>query len=91
MHTTRSFRLLSVKREEEEDTLEMQLKRPHTLTAALAFGPVLASSAAAQAATVANPLCPKEIVSFNPAQGQDIVELKNAGIVAPGCVIPKGE
>ncbi len=70
----------------------MQLKRPHILTAALAFGPVLASSAAAQAATVANPLCPKEIVSFNPAQGQDIVVPAGfkVSVFASGLNMPTG-
>jgi glucose/arabinose dehydrogenase len=51
----------------------MQVKRSHTLTAALAFAPLLALPTVAPAATVTNPLCSGESVLFNPDQGQDIV------------------
>ena len=53
----------------------MRMKRPLTLTAAVAFAPFLALPTAGEAATptVANPLCPKdEIVFFAPGNGQDI-------------------
>src|SRR6266436_9882401 len=51
----------------------MRLNRSHTLTAALAFAPLLALPSVAAAATVTNPLCHGETVLFNPDQGQDIV------------------
>jgi glucose/arabinose dehydrogenase len=51
----------------------MQLKRPHALTTAFALAPFLALPAVAQAATVANPLCPTETALFNPDSGSDIV------------------
>jgi hypothetical protein len=70
----------------------MQLKRSHTLTAAFAFAPLLALPAVAQATTVANPLCPKETVSFNPAQGQDIVVPPGfkVSVFASGLNMPTG-
>ena len=46
---------------------------PPSLSLALALGLFLTPPTVAAAATVANPLCPKETVSFNPDQGQDIV------------------
>jgi hypothetical protein len=51
----------------------MQLKYLHTLTAVFAFALFLALPATASAATVVNPLCSGEFVSFNPGQGEDIV------------------
>jgi hypothetical protein len=51
----------------------MQLKRPLTLSGAIAFAPFLALPTAAQAATVANPICPTETALFNPDNGSDIV------------------
>jgi hypothetical protein len=51
----------------------MQLKRSHTLTAVFAVAPFLALPAVAQAATVANPICPDNTALFNPDNGQDIV------------------
>jgi hypothetical protein len=51
----------------------MQRSRSEILTAALAFAPLLGLPAVGQAATVANPLCPGETVSFNPGNGEDIV------------------
>jgi hypothetical protein len=51
----------------------MQRSRSQILTAVLPFAPLLALSAGAQAATVANPLCPGETVLFNPGNGEDIV------------------
>jgi glucose/arabinose dehydrogenase len=50
----------------------MQLKRPLILTAALGVAPFLMSPIAAQAATVANPLCPAETAFYAPDQGGDI-------------------
>jgi glucose/arabinose dehydrogenase len=50
----------------------MQLKRPFALSAALGVAPCLVLPIAAQAATVANPLCPSETAIFAPDQGQDI-------------------
>jgi glucose/arabinose dehydrogenase len=50
----------------------MELKRLHALTTACAFAPLLALPVVAQAATVANPLCPSETVFFAPGNGQDI-------------------
>ena len=50
----------------------MELKRLHALTAACAFAPLLALPVVAQAATVANPLCPSETAFFAPGNGQDI-------------------
>jgi hypothetical protein len=42
---------------------------------------ILASAfpAVAEAATVANPLCPRESVSFNPGNGEDIVLSQGLG------------
>src|SRR6516165_1029017 len=51
----------------------MQFKRSRGLTAAFTFALFLALPAVAQAATVANPLCPTEIALFNPDSGSDIV------------------
>jgi glucose/arabinose dehydrogenase len=50
----------------------MELKRLHALTTACAFVTLLALPVVAQAATVANPLCPSETVFFAPGNGQDI-------------------
>src|SRR5215471_14380010 len=50
----------------------MQLKRLLTLNTALGVAPFLMSPIAAQAATVANPLCPAETVNFAPGNGGDI-------------------
>src|SRR5260370_42651282 len=44
-----------------------------SLTAAMAFAPFLAGPAVAEAATVANPLCPNNTAVFNPDNGKDIV------------------
>src|SRR5215472_583945 len=57
----------------KEGNYTMRLKRPLTLTAALGVAPLLMSPIAAQAATVANPLCPVETAIFAPDQGQDII------------------
>ena len=43
------------------------------ITGACAFAPILALSATAQAATVANPLCPTETAIYAPGHAQDIV------------------
>jgi glucose/arabinose dehydrogenase len=51
----------------------MRLKRPLTLTAVLGAAPLLMSPIAAQAATVANPLCPAETAIYAPGHAQDIV------------------
>jgi glucose/arabinose dehydrogenase len=51
----------------------MQLKRPLTFTAALGVAPLAMSPIAAQAATVANPLCPVETAIYAPGHAQDIV------------------
>jgi glucose/arabinose dehydrogenase len=51
----------------------MQRKRLHTLTAGFAVAPLLALPVVAQAATVANPICPNNTALFNPDQGKDIV------------------
>ncbi len=51
----------------------MQQLRSHTLTSVFALAPFLALPAVAQAATVTNPLCSTEKVSFNPDNGSDIV------------------
>src|SRR6266852_1768470 len=51
----------------------MQLERPYALTVAVALAPFLALPAVAQAATIANPLCPTETALFNPDSGSDIV------------------
>jgi hypothetical protein len=48
--------------------------------------------AVAQAATVANPLCPGETVSFNPGNGQDIVVPQGfkVSVFASGLNMPTG-
>src|ERR1700757_4320493 len=51
----------------------MQFKRSRGLTAVFTFALFLALPAVAQAATVANPLCPTETALFNPDSGSDIV------------------
>src|SRR5260370_39231255 len=51
----------------------MQQLRSHSLTSVFALAPFLALPAVAQAATVTNPLCSTEKVSFNPDNGSDIV------------------
>jgi hypothetical protein len=51
----------------------MPRNRSQTLIAALGLASFLALPAVAQAATVANPLCPHETVLFNPGNGEDIV------------------
>ena len=48
-------------------------KRKILLLGCSAAGLALTLPVAAEAATVANPLCPAETVSFNPGNGQDIV------------------
>jgi hypothetical protein len=53
--------------------MSMQPKRSHALSAAFAVAPLVALPTVATAATVTNPLCSGESVSFNPDQGQDIV------------------
>ena len=54
----------------------MQIRRQHTLTAALAFAPLLALPAVAQAAIVANPTpspqCGDNKAFFNPTLPPDI-------------------
>ena len=70
----------------------MQLKRQHTLTAALAFAPLLALPTVAAAATVANPLCPNNTAMFNPDNGKDIVvpEGFTVSVFASGLNMPTG-
>src|SRR5258707_730519 len=55
---------------------------------------ILASTlpAAAEAATVANPLCPRESVSFNPGNGEDIVVPQGfrVSVFASGLNFPTG-
>jgi hypothetical protein len=70
----------------------MRLYRSHTMTAVCALTPLLALPALAEAATVANPLCPKETVSFNPGQGQDIIvpEGFKISVFATGLNMPTG-
>jgi hypothetical protein len=51
----------------------MQFKYPRTLTSVFAVAPLLALPVVAQAATVANPICPNNTALFNPDQGKDIV------------------
>jgi hypothetical protein len=53
--------------------LTMRFSRSHTLTVAFALAPFLALPAVAEAATVANPICPTEVALFNPDSGSDIV------------------
>jgi glucose/arabinose dehydrogenase len=62
------------------------------MTAVCALTPLVALPALAEAATVANPLCPGEAVSFNPAQGQDIVlpEGFRVSVFASGLNAPTG-
>jgi hypothetical protein len=77
---------------EREGVYTMQLKHSHALTAAFAFAPFLALPAIANAATVANPLCPGETVLFNPSQGQDIVvpDGFKVSVFASGLNFPTG-
>jgi hypothetical protein len=51
----------------------MQCPYAHTLAAVFALTLFLVLPAAASAATVVNPLCLGEFVSFNPGQGEDLV------------------
>src|SRR6516165_10633993 len=51
----------------------MRMKFTHVLSAGYALAPLLALSAVAQAATVANPLCPTETAIYAPGHAQDIV------------------
>src|SRR5260370_190060 len=51
----------------------MLFRRSPTLTAAFALAPLMALPTVASAATVFNPLCSGEFVSFNPSHGEDIV------------------
>jgi hypothetical protein len=70
----------------------MRRNRSQALTVALALMPLLGLPAVSQAATVANPLCPVESVSFNPDQGQDIVlpEGFTISVFASGLNFPTG-
>jgi hypothetical protein len=70
----------------------MQLKRPPILTAALGVAPLLMSPIAAQAATVANPLCPAETAFFAPGNGQDITVPPGftVSVFASGLNMPTG-
>ena len=70
----------------------MRLKRPLILTAALGVAPYLMSPIAAQAATVANPLCPVETAIFAPDQGQDIIVPQGftVSVFASGLNAPTG-
>lgn len=70
----------------------MQIKRQNTLTAALAFAPLLALPTVAAAATVANPLCPTNTANFNPDNGKDIVvpEGFTVSVFASGLNMPTG-
>src|SRR5262249_22792501 len=51
----------------------MQVNHSYTLTAVVAFASCLALAACAEAATVANPLCPDNTALFDPGTGQNIV------------------
>ena len=51
----------------------MKPKHLCVITSGCAFAPILALSAIAQAATVANPLCPVETAIYAPGHAQDIV------------------
>jgi hypothetical protein len=70
----------------------VQIKRQNTLTAALAFAPLLALPTVAAAATVANPLCPTNTANFNPDNGKDIVvpEGFTVSVFASGLNMPTG-
>jgi hypothetical protein len=70
----------------------MQPKRALTSTAALAVAPFLILPIAAQAATVANPLCPAETVNFAPGNGGDIrvPEGFTVSVFASGLNAPTG-
>jgi glucose/arabinose dehydrogenase len=74
----------------------MQLKRLHALTAACAFAPLLALSAVAQAATVANPStspqCMDNTANFNPTLPPSIVLPPGftASVFASGLNMPTG-
>ena len=70
----------------------MRLKRSLTLTGALGIAPFLMSPIAAQAATVANPLCPAETAFFAPDQGSNIVVPKGfkVSVFASGLNAPTG-
>ena len=69
----------------------------HVLAFILAQGLIVALPTGAVAGTVMNPLCPKETVSFNPDQGQDIVlpagfkvSVFKSGLNAPTGIAFKG-
>ena len=51
----------------------MRFSRSHTLTVAFALASFLALPAVAEAATVANPICPSNTALFNPDSGKDII------------------
>ncbi len=70
----------------------MQPKRSHALSAVFAFAAFLALPTVATAATVTNPLCSGESVSFNPDQGQDIVVPAGfkVSVFAKGLNMPTG-
>jgi hypothetical protein len=77
---------------EEEGNLEMQSKRLHVLLAAGAVAPLLALPMIAQAATVANPLCPDNTAFFDPRLPPSI-DLPNgftARVFAAGLNFPTG-
>ncbi len=63
-----------------------------SLTAAIAFAPFLSVPAVAEAATVANPLCPNNTAMFNPDNGKDIVvpEGFTVSVFASGLNTPTG-
>jgi glucose/arabinose dehydrogenase len=70
----------------------MQVKRSLAFTAAFAVAPFLRLPAAAQSATVANPLCPAETVLFDPGRGEHIVvpEGFKVSVFAQGLNFPTG-
>jgi hypothetical protein len=51
----------------------MRLYRSRTMTAVCALTPFLALPTVAEAATIANPICPNNTALFNPDNGTDIV------------------
>jgi glucose/arabinose dehydrogenase len=70
----------------------MQLKRLLALSTVLGIPPFLISPIAAQAATVANPLCPAETAIFAPGNGGDIrvPEGFSVSVFASGLNMPTG-
>src|SRR5580700_10685458 len=70
----------------------MQLKRLLALSTVLGIPPFLISPIAAQAATVANPLCPAETAIFAPGNGGDIrvPEGFSVSVFASGSNMPTG-